>query len=207
MKQKWQICLDAKHRPHCCPRRLMIKFPHFNSRTLRISRHISIVDVVNSVKYLGIRSRSLQLYVFRMRPQERHSRARWTTEVEKLQRRIRTIPNLLRNQSNALREVLNCTQERSSVMSRGDFVVTALAGQQWPWTTLAPTRVPGPVIALAKAIMIIPAPARSIRRVHFEHRIDDAKRIFDERMVRAANTVTNQLEKTAVDNLFPGKFN
>src|SRR5215472_6029589 len=92
-------------------------------------------------------------------------------------------------------------------MSRGDFVMTALTGQQRPGTPLSPTRVPGPVIALAKAIMIIPAPARSVRRVHFEHRIDDAQRIFDDRMVRAANAVTNQLEKTAVNNLFRRKFN
>src|SRR5215471_726239 len=137
-----------------------------------------------------------------MRPQERHGRISRTTEMEMLQRRIGTIPHLLGNQANALCEFLNCLQEWFGVMSGGDFVMTALAGQQRPWSPLSPTGVGCTVFPLPEAVMVVAAPAGSIRRVHFEHCIDHAERILNDRIVRTTNTVANQFEKTGIDNLF-----
>jgi hypothetical protein len=55
--------------------------------------------------------------------------------------------------------------------------------------------------------MIVATPAGAKRRVHFEHRIDNPKRVLNNRIICAANTVTNQFEKTGIDDLFGRKFN
>ena len=55
--------------------------------------------------------------------------------------------------------------------------------------------------------MVVATPAGAIRRVHFEHSIDHAKRILNDRIVRTTDPDTNQFEKTGIDDLFRGKFN
>src|SRR5215831_3962216 len=124
-----------------------------------------------------------------------------------LQRRIRTIPDLFWNQADALRELFNCVQEWLSVVTGGNFVVTALSGQQGPGTALSPTCVRAAVFSLAKAVMVVATPAGSIRRVHFEHRIDYAQRVLYERIMSTANPDTNQFKKTGIDNLLRRKLN
>ena len=141
MEQEWLVRLNAQKRT--CVRRghLTIEFPHLDWITFQTSGHVSIVDSINLVKDFAVSDGTLELHVFRVRPQKRHCRISRTTEMEMLQRRIWTIPDLLWNQADTLREFLNCVQEWPGVMAGGDFVVTALAGQQRPWTPLSPAGV------------------------------------------------------------------
>src|SRR5882672_4367753 len=191
MEQEGLVRLNAKQRSRRHLRHLTIEFPHLDWITFQTSGHVSIVDIFNLVKDFAVSGGTLELHVFRVRPQERHCRTSRTTEIEMLQRRIWTIPDLLWNQADTLREFLNCVQEWRRVMSGGNFVVTALAGQQRPWTPLSPTGVRSAVFSLAKAVMVVATPAGSIRRVHFEHSIDHAQRILNDWIVRAADAITN----------------
>src|SRR6267142_557159 len=207
MEQEGLVRLNAKKRSRRHLRHLTIEFPHLDWITFQTSGHVSIVDSVNSVKDFAVSGGTLELHVFRVRPQERHCRISRTTEMEMLQRRVWTIPDLLWNQADTLREFLNGVQEWPGVMSGGDFVVTALAGQQRPWTPLSPTCVRSAVFSLAKAVMVVATAAGSIRRINFKHSIDHAQRILNDRIVRTTDPDTNQFEKTGIDDLFRRKFN
>src|SRR6476659_2099118 len=118
--------------------------------------------------------------------------------MEVLQKRIWTIPDLLWNQADTLRELLERAKKGIGVSSGGDFVVTALAGQQRPWTPLSPDGVRSAVFSLAKTVMVVATPAGSIRRVHFEHSIDHAQRILNDRIARTTDPDTNQFDKTGI---------
>src|SRR5213078_3954030 len=122
MEQEGLVRLNAKKRSRRHLRHLTIEFPHLDWITFQTSGHVSIVDSINLVKDFAVSGGTLELHVFRVRPQERHCRISRTSEMEVLQRRIWTIPDLLRNQANTLREFLNCVQEWPGVMSGGDFV-------------------------------------------------------------------------------------
>src|SRR5438552_1368604 len=97
MEQEGRVCLNAKQRSRRHLRHLTIEFPHLDWMTFQTSGHVSIVDSINSVKDFAVGGGTLELHVFRVGPQERHCRISWTTEMEMLQRRIWTIPDLLWN--------------------------------------------------------------------------------------------------------------
>src|SRR5436190_338752 len=206
MEHEGLVCLNAQQRSPRHPGHLTIEFPHLDWIMFHTSGYVTIVDSINSVKDFAVSGGTLELHVFRVRPQERHCRISWTTKMQMLQRRIRTIPDLLRDQANTLREFLNCAEEWRRVTPGGDFVVTALAGQKRPGTPLSPTVVRSAIFSLAKAVMVVATPAGSIRGVHLDYRINYAQGILNDRIVRTANAITNQFEKTGIDDLFRRKF-
>src|SRR5690242_18581947 len=111
-------------------------------------------------------------------------------------RQVRRVPDLLRDQPDPLGEFFQRAQIRAGIPSSGNFVVPALADQQRPRTSHSPILMRPAVISLAVAVMIVAAPAGAEGGIYLEHRIDDPQRILNDRVVRATNTVTNQLEKT-----------
>src|SRR6266404_5777959 len=196
MEQEWRVRLNAKQRTRRNLRHLTIEFPHLDRFTFHNSANVSIVGRVDSVKDLAVCHRPLQLHVFRVRPQEWHRRIGWTTNMEMLQRRIWTIPDLLWDQTNALREFFNCVQKRSGVKTGGDFVMTALTRQERPRTPLSPTGVRSAIFSLAKAVMIVAAPAGSIRRVHFENTIVDD--LFRRKFNARAGRLIREYQRSAI---------
>src|SRR5437773_7962353 len=111
MEQEGLVGLNAKKPSRRHLRHLTIEFPHLDRFTFHNSGDISIVGCFDSVKDLAVCGRALKLHVFRVRPQQGHCRISRTTEMEMLQRRIWTIPDLLWDQTNALREFFNCVQK------------------------------------------------------------------------------------------------
>ena len=59
---------------------------------------------------------------------------------------------------------------------------------------------------LAIAVVIVAVPCRPGRRVCLEHRIDDLERGEDCRIVRGADTVADEFEKAAINNVARGKI-
>ncbi len=55
--------------------------------------------------------------------------------------------------------------------------------------------------------MVVAAPTGTERCIDLEHGIHDAKGVPDERIVRATNSITNQLEKTGINDCLGRKFN
>src|SRR6266850_5014017 len=84
--------------------------------------------------------------------------------------------------------------------------MTALAGQQRPWTSPSPTGIACAIFSLPEAVVVVAMPAWSIRCINLKHSINHSKRILNDRIVRAADAITNQFKKTSVDNLFRGKL-
>ena len=94
-------------------------------------------------------------------------------------------------------EFLHRLNERHGITSRREFVMTAFARQNWPGA--ADTRsVEGlAVVLLPVAIVIITAPARTLRQSVLEHLIDDRDGIDDQRIICRANPQPDQMEKIA----------
>src|ERR1051325_5402300 len=207
MEQERLVRLKAQQRtrPHC--RHATIEFPYFDGLTFRTCADVSIVSNVDLIEHFGVGERALQLDVFGVRPQQRHRRASWTTKIEMSRRQIRSIPDLLRNQADTLRELLERAQKWSTVSSGGDFVMTTLASQQRPRTSLAPTVITGAIFSLPEAVVVVATPRWTMRRVDLDDGIDNAQRILNDWIVCAANSVSHQFQKTGVDDLFRRKLN
>jgi hypothetical protein len=121
-------------------------------------------------------------------------------------RRRRQIPYLLRDQACALGEFLQRTEVGAGIVPGGDFVVASLAGQQRPCATSAPIPKRLAVWPFAVAVVIVAAPTGAERRIDLEHGIHHAKGVPDDRVVRIADSVAHQFQKTGVHNIFRGKL-
>src|SRR5437879_1116029 len=84
--------------------------------------------------------------------------------------------------------------------------MTSLARQQRPRTPHAPSVIGVSVVALAITILVVAAPTGAEGCIDFEHVVHEAKGVVDERGVRAANSITNQFEKTGIDDCVGRKF-
>lgn len=82
----------------------------------------------------------------------------------------------------------------------------AFTGEQWPGSSLPPSRKWTAVRAIAIAIMVVAAPARTVRRLDLEHSVYDPQGVFDQRVAWAANTVANQFEEPRVDDVLGRKL-
>src|SRR5690349_11671679 len=85
--------------------------------------------------------------------------------------------------------------------------MTSLACQKRPGTADAPPVVGGPVVALAVSVMVVPTPAWPQRGVDLEHRIDNTQRVFDKRIVRAADSIPNEFQEPRINDFLCRKLN
>src|SRR5262249_10467366 len=120
--------------------------------------------------------------------------------------KVRGIPDLLRYETNSSRKIFKCADVRLRVVSGCQFVMTPLTCKERPGTSDAPTAERRAVCALAESIVIVAPPARAVRCVHFEHSVNNSQRVFNERVVRIANSITDQFEKAGINNVFGGKL-
>src|SRR5262245_33069422 len=116
------------------------------------------------------------------------------------------IPDLFRYQSNAHGELLEGVKIRMRITAGGKLIVTTFARQQRPGPSYSPTLIRLAIVALAITIVIVSAPAWAERRLNLEHSIDDSQLILDERIVRAANSITNEFQKTRINDCLGRKF-
>src|SRR5271165_7014843 len=72
--------------------------------------------------------------------------------------------------------------------------------QQGPHSALSRTVVRTAVGGLAVAVPVVAQPAGALGQVALEDRVDDFEGIDDQRVVGAADAVTNELEETGVDD-------
>src|SRR5215472_17718978 len=77
----------------------------------------------------------------------------------------------------------------------------ALARQQRPSSPTPGAVIRAAVIVLAIAVAIVPVPYRTTRRVGLEQRVGDADRVKDQRIIGAAQTEANELQKLGADEL------
>ena len=84
------------------------------------------------------------------------------------------VPDLLRNQSDAHRELLHRAQIGRRVSAGRQLVVAALARQQRPQPSHTPPLERRAILALPVAVVVVAVPARAGRRLCFQHRVDDA---------------------------------
>ena len=80
-----------------------------------------------------------------------------------------------------------------------------LPGEQGPRAPLPiPDERPA-ILSLPVPVVVVPPPAWTVRRVHFEHGIQHAQGIHDDGIVRLPDAVPNKLEEPPVDDLLRGK--
>jgi len=119
---------------------------------------------------------------------------------------VRCVPDLLGYQTNASGKLLEGAKIRSRITPSGKLIMTSLCRQERPRTAHPPTLIRVPVIPLAITIMVVPAPTGTEGCIDLEHSVHDAKGVPDERVVRATNSITNQFEKTRINDSLGRKF-
>src|SRR4029450_3326000 len=116
------------------------------------------------------------------------------------------IPDLFRDQANPHGELLESVKIRMRITAGGKLIMSTFARQQRPRPSYSPTLIRLAIVALAITIVVVSAPAWAERRLDLEHSIDDSQRILDEWIVRAANSITNEFEKTRINDCLGRKF-
>src|SRR5438128_747223 len=129
-----------------------------------------------------------------MSPQQRCDSAGLSAQAKTFRRQVGTIPDLLGNESNPLGKFLKRAEIRTSIPVSGEFVMAALARQQRPCTPFPPILVTFAVLPLPVAIVVITAPTRTERCINLQHCVNNTKRVMDDDVVGATNSVANQFE-------------
>src|SRR5262249_27349259 len=101
--------------------------------------------------------------MLRVRPGERHGRARRPAAKELALGEISAVPDLLGNQLTLAGKAFHRRKQAkgTGTVCRGKLVMRALAGEQRPRTTGAGSVKGRTVIVLAVAVAIVAAPARA----------------------------------------------
>src|SRR5271163_5055720 len=84
--------------------------------------------------------------------------------------------------------------------------MSALARQQRPRASAAPSEERAAVVMLAVAVVSVAAPAWAGGKFGPEDGVDDLERIFHQRIAGFSDAVADQLEEARVDDFSDGKF-
>src|SRR5262245_991050 len=79
--------------------------------------------------------------------------------------------------------------------------MAAFTCQDWPATAHACSVVSAAIVFLAIAVVIVTAPARTLRQVVLENAIYYFDRIKHERIIRPPNSITNQMKEIAAHDV------
>ena len=90
------------------------------------------------------------------------------------------------------------------ISARGQFIGSALQGQQRPGLADSPDLERGAIGALAVAVMVVTPPARPGGGIDFQHCIDYLQRIFDQRIAGLANAEAHQFQEAGINDLVGG---
>ena len=162
---------------------------------------IALEGRLDSIKTNAVVSAAHEGDIFRMRPAQRHGRARWAARASFPLRQVFGVPQLLADHATFVGELFHRRNERHRIASGREFVMAALAGQNRPGAADARSIESAAVILLPIAIVIVAAPARTLRQVALEHAIDDFDRIAHDGIVRRTNAQPHQVKKIAADNV------
>src|SRR5207244_10940046 len=80
------------------------------------------------------------------------------------------------------------------------LVLAPLAREERPQPPYARLVPPAAARFLAVAIVVVPVPSRTVRRVDFDRAVDDRERRGDERRARRPNAEPHELEESGVDD-------
>src|SRR5512145_2086181 len=128
-----------------------------------------------------------------MRPTQWHGRTRWHAAPHSSLRQVLGIPQLLAEHATLVGELFHRRNERNRIASGSDLVMAALARQNRPRTADARPIEGATVILLPIAIVIVTAPARTLRQVVLEHAIDHFDRITHDGIVRRTNAQPHEV--------------
>src|SRR5580693_7683127 len=108
-----------------------------------------------------------------MRPAQRHGRAGGLSAFHAVARQISGVPKLLADHAARVRKLFQRLDEQPRVAAGGDFVMAALAGENRPRPADAGPVISAAAVFLAVAIVIVTPPARTLRKLLFEHLVHD----------------------------------
>src|SRR5574340_1504381 len=116
-----------------------------------------------------------------MGPHQRRRRTCRPAEVEVPVEPIGLIPDLFRQQADAVGELFQRSDEQFSRTTRSQLIVSPLTSEQRPGAPLAPALIWPAVWPLAVTVMVVAIPAGTKRGFHFPHCINHAQRVLDQR--------------------------
>src|SRR5947209_7861112 len=156
---------------------------------------IVLPNCPRTVDWVALMARDQQLDELGMSPDEGHSRSGRSTRRQPSARDRVGIPYLFRQHPAVARHPAHHLEIRQRVAPGDQFVVPALAGQQWPAAPAASAVIRAAVVMLAVTVAIVAMPHWPRRRYGLEKRIGDADRIEDQRIVGTAKTKAHKLQE------------
>src|SRR5262249_54167915 len=98
------------------------------------------------------------------------------------------------------RELQHRVEQRPRVAAARRFVLAALAGEKGPESSHAGHIPAAPVFLLPVAVVVVPIPPRTLRRVHLDRPVHDRERRHDARIRWRPDSEPHELEKSGVDD-------
>src|SRR5689334_2631746 len=106
---------------------LTIGFPYLDCRALPIAAHVTIMCRFDQFAALAVCGRATQLDVFGMGPQQRYGGTGFPAENKVSLGQVRRIPDLLGNETDASRKILERSHIRLGILAGSKLVVPALS--------------------------------------------------------------------------------
>ena len=91
-------------------------------------------------------------------------------------------------------------------MSGCQFVVTSLAREQRPSAAMAPADKRAAIFPLPVSIVVIAVPAWAKRSLHFQHGVHHLERIYNDGIVRLADAIAHEFQKTCIHDVFGWEY-
>src|ERR1039457_589304 len=118
-----------------------------------------------------------------------------------LLRAVVFVPDLLGKEMSRSGKAFQPANVLPRIPTRGQFVMTPFSSKQGPAAAFTRTDERSAVLTLAVSVIVVAAPARPRRRVHFERGVHDANRVPDDGIVCRSNAVSDQFEETRINDL------
>src|ERR1035441_9211036 len=118
-----------------------------------------------------------------------------------LLRAVVFVPDLLGKEMSRSGEAFQPANVLLRIPTRGQLVVTPFSSKQGPSAAFTGIDERSAVLTLAIPVVVVAAPARARRRIHFERGVHDANRLPNDGIVCRSNAVSDQFEETRVNDL------
>jgi len=129
---------------------------------LRWIYDVTLVGRLYAIEANAVMPAAHERNIFRVRPAKRHRRASRANRASFRVRQNLAVPNLLCDHAAFIRKVFDRGDERFWIAPRGQLVMAAFSGQNWPAATYACAVEGASVILLSVVIMVVsdasPAP-------------------------------------------------
>src|SRR5579862_2215299 len=201
VKVEGVLALHAENLPNAHEAHVTVRLPDFELFSLAALAKVAFGNLRNCVVDLAVGRGAEKFDVLSMGPHQWHGGTSGPAAPHKDLGPVVLVPGLLREQAGCRSKILHRTDIGLSAAPGGKLVMAPFTSEQRPNAAHTMLRKRTTVLLLAISIVVIAMPGWPRRRIRLEHSIDHFEGGDDGGVVRPADTVADQFQKAAIDDV------